>query len=113
MYPVGNIIRREGETIEITCSLDSPNYSIDDLKFHFPGRKNINQEPEIIVNLFEFIFFSYRIMNYDTINICSYFQTINDSTKMFRITNVSTMEAHVDCIVNKTGINRVTINVGE
>lgn len=52
MYPVGNIIRREGETIEINCSLDSPNYSIDDLNFKFvvTDRKNIIQEPEIIVS---------------------------------------------------------------
>lgn len=32
---------------------------------------------------------------------------------MFRITNAPIMDTHVDCMVHKTGINRVTINVGK
>lgn len=47
MYPVGNIIRKEGETIEINCTLDSPGYTIKDLKFSFAER---GIKPDIIVS---------------------------------------------------------------
>lgn len=47
MHPVGNIIRKEGETIEINCTLDSPDYNINDLKFSFQER---GVKPDIIVS---------------------------------------------------------------
>lgn len=47
MYPVGNIIRKEGETIEINCTLDSPDHTIKDLKFSFDKR---SIKPEILVS---------------------------------------------------------------
>ncbi|XP_031624527.1 cytokine receptor-like [Contarinia nasturtii] len=83
MFPVGNIVRREGETIEINCTLTSSNHTIDDLKFIFdkPGVRH-----EII--------------------------TLGHNTKMFRINNAPIMEAYVDCLAGLSGINRVTINVG-
>lgn len=48
MNPVGNIIRKKGETIEITCTLDSTDYTIADLKFSFPEREI---KPEILVKI--------------------------------------------------------------
>lgn len=56
MYPVGNIIRKEGETIEINCTLDSSDYTINDLKFSFQER---GVKPDIIVS--ETIFFCLSI----------------------------------------------------
>ncbi|XP_031640435.1 cytokine receptor-like [Contarinia nasturtii] len=83
MFPVGNIVRKEGETIEINCTISSTNHTIDDLNFIFnePGVRH-----EII--------------------------TLSHNTKMFRINNAPIMEAYVDCMAGQSGINRVTINVG-
>lgn len=55
MNPAGNIIRKEGESIEINCTLDSPEYSINDLKFSFSKREV--QHEIIVITFFHQFFF--------------------------------------------------------
>lgn len=52
MYPVGNIVRREGESIEVNCTLTSPNHTINDLNFIF---NEPNVRHEIIVSTIKYI----------------------------------------------------------
>lgn len=53
MQPNGPIFRREGETVEITCTLDNlRNYNINDLEFSYSRKlssKNSTETTEIIV----------------------------------------------------------------
>lgn len=63
MYPVGSIIQKENETIEINCTLDSPAYTINDLKFAFSAQKMpIQPEYSILVISFSTFFPSFPLI---------------------------------------------------
>lgn len=74
MEPNGIIYRKEGETVEITCTLiDSKNYSISDLEFTYRRNspKISSEKTETIVSFIKQIhLFELKLYSYNLVRDC-------------------------------------------